>query len=72
MQAGKKAQAPFEAVRSKDAVIRTLRRAGVLPETIAVLQRQLPNPVDLDRDGNLLLSYGITMDRLIDRFGGSP
>jgi hypothetical protein len=59
-------------VRSKDAVIGTLRRAGVLPETIAVLERKLPNPVDLDRDGNLLLSHGITMDRLMDRLGGSP
>ena len=73
MQAGQeKAQAPFESVRSKESVIRTLRRAGVVPETISALQRQLPNPVDLDRDGNLLLSYGITMDQLIDRFGGSP
>jgi hypothetical protein len=67
-----KAQAPFEAVRSKEGVIGTLRRAGVPPETIAVLQRQLPDPVDLDRDGNLLASFGITMDQMIDRFGGSP
>jgi len=67
-----KAQAPFEAVRSKEAVIGTLGRAGVAPETIAFLQRQLPDPVDLDRDGNLLASFGLTMDQLIDRFGGSP
>jgi hypothetical protein len=67
-----KAQAPFEALRSKDAVIGALRRAGVAPESIAVLQRRLPDPVDLDRDGELLLAHGITIDRVIDRLGGSP
>jgi hypothetical protein len=67
-----KPQAPFAAVRPKDAVIGTLRRAGVAPDTIAILQRQLPDPVDLDRDGHLLAAHGITMDSLIDRFGGSP
>ncbi len=67
-----KAQSPFEALRSKDAVIATLRRAGVAPETITALERQLPDPVDLDRDGNMLAAHGITMERLIERFGASP
>jgi heme-degrading monooxygenase HmoA len=67
-----KAQAPLAAMRSKDAVIGALRRAGVAPETIAVLQRQLPDQVDLGRDGNLLAAHGITMDRLGDRLGASP
>jgi hypothetical protein len=67
-----KDQAPFEALRSRDAVIGTLRRAGVAPETITALEHQLPDPVDLDRDGALLLACGITIDRLTDRFGGSP
>jgi hypothetical protein len=41
-------------------------------QTIDALGRQLPDPVDLDRYGNLLLAHGITWDRLIDRAGGSP
>jgi hypothetical protein len=47
-------QAPLDAPRPKDAVIGALRRAGVAPETIALLQRELPDPVDLERDGHLL------------------
>jgi hypothetical protein len=59
-------------VRSKEAVIRTLRRAGVDQKTIQVLEHELQDPVDLDRDENLLAAHGITLDRLVDRFGGSP
>jgi hypothetical protein len=65
-------QGPFGAPRSKDAVIVALRRAGLASETIAVLRRQLPDEVELDRDGHLLAAHGITMDRLTDRLGGSP
>jgi hypothetical protein len=32
----------------------------------------LPDPIDLDRDGDFLLRHGITRDHLIDRLGGSP
>ena len=56
----------------KETFIRTLRRAAIAPETIEVLQRELPDQVDLDRDGNLLFAYGITIERLVDRLGGSP
>jgi hypothetical protein len=59
-------------LRSKDTVIATLRRARVDPKTIEALERELPDPVDLDRDGNLLFAHGITCERLMDRLGASP
>jgi hypothetical protein len=59
-------------MRAKDSVLRTLSRLGIAHETIEALRRELPDPVDIDRDGNLLLAHGITLDRLIDRRGGSP
>lgn len=63
---------PVTLIRPKASVVRTLRRAGVAPEAIEELERQLPDPVDFDRCGNLLAAHGITMDRMIDLFGGSP
>jgi hypothetical protein len=53
-------------------VIRTLRRARVAKDTIEALERELPDPVDFDRDGNLLLAHGLTVDGLMDRMGASP
>jgi hypothetical protein len=63
---------PQGTIRSKEAVIRTLRRACVGQETVEVLEHVLQDPVDLDRDGDLLLAHGISLDGLIDRVGGSP
>jgi hypothetical protein len=34
--------------------------------------RDLPDPIDFDRDGEALLNRGISLDRLIDAMGGSP
>jgi hypothetical protein len=59
-------------LRSKAEVVRAVRRTGVPPETIEALEAELPDPVDLDRDGDVLLAHGITTDELIDRLGGSP
>jgi len=49
-----------------------LRRTGVPQETIKALDAVLDDPVDVDRDANLLASYGITRGHLTDRMGGSP
>jgi hypothetical protein len=57
---------------SKDAVMAVIRRAGFTPEMIEELATQLPDPVDLDRDSNLLARYGVTRTHLSDRLGGSP
>jgi hypothetical protein len=63
---------PPDASRSKEDVRRALRRVGVSDETIGALERDLPDPVDLDRDANLLFSHGITRDRLMDLLGAAP
>jgi hypothetical protein len=59
-------------LRRKAEVLRVLRRAGVPEETVRALDDALDDPVDLQRDGNLFLRYGITRDWLIGRMGGSP
>jgi hypothetical protein len=48
-----------------------LRRTG-FPELAEEALRVLPDPVDLDFAVEILQSYGITRDDLIDRIGGSP
>jgi hypothetical protein len=47
------------------------RRTG-FPELAEEALRVLPDPVDLDFVAKILQSYGVTMDHLIDRMGGSP
>jgi hypothetical protein len=52
-------------------VVDMLRRTG-LPELAEEALRILPDPVDLDFAAEVLQSYGVTIDDLIDRMGGSP
>jgi hypothetical protein len=59
-------------VRRKADVLAVLRRAGFSEQTVEALDAELKDPVDVDRDANVLLRHGITLDRLIDRLGGSP
>jgi hypothetical protein len=59
-------------VRSKAEVLAVLRRSGVPEQTVQALDAALDDPVDVTRDANLFLRYGITLDSLIDRMGGSP
>jgi hypothetical protein len=59
-------------LRSKAEVLAVLRRAGVSEQTIDELDARLPDPVDVRRDAGVLLRYGITVDRITDRMGGSP
>ena len=49
-----------------------LRRAGVSEQTIQELDARLPDPIDVRRDAAVFLRYGITLDAMIDRMGGSP
>jgi hypothetical protein len=58
--------------RRKAEVLATLRRAGYSEQTLEALDAELPDPVDIDRDGNVFLRHGITLDSIIDRMGGSP
>ena len=59
-------------VRRKAEVLTVLRRAGYSERTVAALDAELDDPVDLVRDANVLLRHGITIDSVIDRMGGSP
>ena len=56
----------------KRKVLAVLRRAGLGEQKINEVDRVLGDPVDLDRDGDVLARHGITRDMLISQMGGSP
>jgi hypothetical protein len=60
------------ALRSHEEFTRALRRAGYSDEFISDVLRQLPDPIDLERDQQILARYGLSPERLMDRMGGSP
>lgn len=51
---------------------KVLHRAGYSAAQANSVLRDLPDPIDFDRDGQALLSRGISLDRLINAVGGSP
>jgi hypothetical protein len=51
---------------------RFLRREGYSDEVISELLSQLPDPIDLERDQEILGRYGVNAERLMDLMGGSP
>lgn len=51
---------------------RVLRRAGYPLELIQEIHDQLEDPIDLDRDAEMLSRYGITRDELINRMEAAP
>jgi hypothetical protein len=57
---------------SKAEAAKVLREVGLTATTIKEILDPLPEPLDLDRDGDHLLRHGVTRDRLINRMGGSP
>jgi hypothetical protein len=59
-------------LRPKPSVLAVLRRTAIPEQAVQALSAALEDSVDLRRDGNLLGRYGITLDGLIDRMGGSP
>ena len=52
-------------------VVDVLRKAG-LPEMAEEAQRELPDPVDSEQAAAWAVPYGINMDDLTSRMGGSP
>jgi hypothetical protein len=60
------------ASRSHEEVARVLGRAGYSDEFIGELLSQLPDPIDLERDQQVLSRHGLGPERLMDRMGGSP
>jgi hypothetical protein len=59
-------------VRGKAEILVVLRRAGYSEQTVAALDAELQDSVDVDRDANVFLRHGITLGSVIDRMGGSP
>jgi hypothetical protein len=57
---------------SHEETARMLRRAGYSDELITEVLSHLPDPINLPRDEQLLLRYGLSCERLMDRMGGSP
>ena len=49
-----------------------MRRTGYSDEFIDEVLSQLADPVDLQRDQQILARYGLSSERLMDRLGGSP
>jgi hypothetical protein len=60
------------APRSHEEAARVLRRAGYSDEFISEVLRELPDPIDLQRDQHILARYGLNPERLMDRMGGGP
>ena len=52
-------------------MVDVLRRAG-LPELAETARRELPDPVDSEEAAAWAVPYGVNMDDLISRMGGSP
>ncbi len=61
-----------QALRSHEEFRRALRRAGYSDELISEILSELPDPIDLQRDQQILARYGLSPERLVDRMGGSP
>jgi hypothetical protein len=59
-------------ISSRAGFCEVLRRAGYPTPHVQSVLRDLPDPIDFDRDGEALLNRGISVDRLIDAMGGSP
>jgi hypothetical protein len=49
-----------------------MRRAGYSDEFIREVLGKLPDPIDLQRDQQILAHDGLSPERLMDRLGGSP
>ena len=48
------------------------RRAGYSPEQISNVLRDLPDPIDSERDAETLFKLGVSVGTIMDRLGSSP
>jgi hypothetical protein len=62
----------MERLISHTEAAQVLRRAGYSHEEIDAMLRQLPDPIDRERDGPTLTKLGLSLGALMDRRGGSP
>ncbi len=56
----------------KSVLLDEIRRAGYPREIVDEIDSQVPDPVDFYLEQGLLARYGIRLDNLVSRFGGSP
>lgn len=49
-----------------------LQRAGYSEAQIEEVLRDVPDPIDTKRDGELLFRHGISAGSLMEQMGGSP
>jgi carbamate kinase len=57
--------------RTRGQIEQVMRRTG-LGDRIGEARRLLPETVDLDRDGEVLLTLGLSIDRIADELGAGP
>lgn len=57
--------------RTRSQIEQVMRRVG-LSDRIEEAHRVLPEVVDLDRDEQLLIGLGLSMDRIADALGAGP
>jgi hypothetical protein len=60
------------ALKSHEEAAQLLRREGYSGEFISEVLSQLPDPIDLRRDQQILVRYGLNPERLANTMGGSP
>jgi hypothetical protein len=51
---------------------RMLQRAGYSDEHIKTVLDKLPDPIDTERDSEVLFKHGVSAGKLMERMGGSP
>jgi hypothetical protein len=56
---------------TKQQALRMLAKIGA-HDMIDEAARTLPDPIDVDRDADLLACYGLEPSQLMERFGASP
>jgi len=59
-------------LRSHADFTQVLRRAGYSEDFIVEVLGQLSDPINLQRDQQILAHYQLSSERLMDRLGGSP
>jgi hypothetical protein len=59
-------------LRSHEEFTQVLRRAGYSEDFIVDVLGQLSDPINLQRDQQILAHYRLSSERLMDRLGGSP
>lgn len=69
-QSSRRGEVAMMKLRSHREVLDIMRRVG-MGDQISEAMQKLPDVIDLDRDEQLLYGMGLTLDRLVDRHGGS-